>query len=382
MSPARKENDVKSLPPHSSDKTPTRAKRRQRYGVLVVDDEADIREMLGDALNQSNLRIHTAGSIDEARRLAEKNRIDLALIDVKLPDGDGLELAREIHKTDPSIHSILMTGAPSYDYAVEAIRCGAADFLAKPIDLGKLNEGVQRAIGRRKHESRSAERIARLKRLCKKLNHARHEVSQQVDILCNDLVNAYQELADQMKNVQATTQFQTAIEEELDLEQVLRRMLEFILQQVGPTNAVIFLPSQTGTYTVGGYVNYSFDKAAADVLLTHLADVAAPRIGEREEVFHLADTCDVNLWLSDDSQWLEGCEVIGIPCINEDDTLACVMLFRDQAEPFDEEMVQMLASVSPIFADHLVKVVGVHHRLKDYMDEEDGFEPGGDNIPF
>lgn len=373
---------MKSIPPHPTDPPkhpaePQRARRRQRFGVLVVDDEADIREMLGDALNQANLRIHTAASLADARRIANDHRIDLALIDVKLPDGDGLDLAREIHAGDPSVHSILMTGAPNYDRAVEAIRAGCADFLAKPIDLGQLTRGVDRALTRRAEESRSAERIARLKRLCKKLNHARHEVTQQVDVLCNDLVSAYQELADQMKNVQATTSFQTSVEDELDLEQVLRRLLEFVLQQIGPTNAVIFLPSQSGAYTVGGYVNYSFDKASAEPLLGHLADVAAPLIGERDDVFHLQDDCDVNLWLSDDSAWLSGHEVIGVPCIHEDETLACLMLFRDQSEPYDEEMVQTLAAVSPIFCDHLVKVIGVHHRLKDLMDEQDD-----DNVPF
>ncbi|QNN23292.1 response regulator [Planctomycetales bacterium ZRK34] len=366
-------------PPENPADTP-RARRRQRFGVLVVDDEADIREMLGDALNQSNLCIHTAGSLDEARKIAHSQRIDLALIDVKLPDGDGLDLAREIHAEDPSIHSILMTGAPSYDRAVEAIRVGCADFLAKPIDIRQLAKGVDRALSRRADESRSAERIARLKRLCKKLNHARHEVTQQVDVLCNDLVSAYQELADQMKNVQATTSFQASVEGELDLEQVLRRLLEFVLQQIGPTNAVIFLPSKAGSFTVGGYVNYSFDKSSAETLLGHLADTAAPLIAERDEVFHLKDDCDVNLWLSDDSAWLKGSEVIGVPCVGDDETLACVMLFRDQSEPFDDDSVQTLDAVSPIFADHLVKVIGVHHRLKDYMDEMDEEDEG--NLPF
>jgi DNA-binding response OmpR family regulator len=362
-------------PPENSAEAP-RARRRQRFGVLVVDDEADIREMLGDALNQSHLCIHAAGSLDEARRIARSHRIDLALIDVKLPDGDGLDLAREIHAGDPSVHSILMTGAPSYDRAVEAIRVGCADFLAKPIDIRQLTQGVDRALNRRADESRSAERIARLKRLCKKLNHARHEVTQQVDVLCNDLVSAYQELADQMKNVQATTSFTAAVEGELDLEQVLRRLLEFVLQQIGPTNAVIFLPSKSGSFTVGGYVNYSFDKPSAETLLGHLADVAAPLIAQRDEVFHLRDDCDVNLWLSDESAWLKGSEVIGVPCVGEDETLACLMLFRDQSEPFDPDSVQALSAVGPIFADHLVKVIGVHHRLKDYMEEDD------DNVPF
>ncbi|MBI1368247.1 MAG: response regulator [Planctomycetes bacterium] len=370
---------MKSMPPLSTNDPPRRAKRRRRLSVLVVDDEQDIRSTVADALASSTMTIHHAASITEARAMARRHRLDLALIDLKLPDGDGMELAGELQQRSPSVHSIVMTGAPSVDSAVQAIRAGATDFLPKPFNVTDLRAGVDRALGRHRDETRAADRVKRLKNLCRKLNTARHEVTQQVDILCNDLVSAYQELAEQLKHVQATTQFQTIIDQELDLEQLLRRMLEFVLQQLGPTNAAVFLPAQVGGFTVGGYINYTFDKSAADVLLTHLADVAAPRIADRAEVIHLKDNMDINLWLSDDSAWLVDCEVIGLPCHHDGEVLACLMLFRDANEPFDDEAVATLNAIAPIFGEHLVKVINIHHR---HLDPDEDADTDPDEIPF
>lgn len=370
--------DQTPAPP--SEPTPPGPQRRKAFNVLVVDDEPEIRQLLDDALSGPSLHIRQAGTLTEARGLIEHQPVDLVLVDVKLPDGCGVELADEIRRRQGGVQSIVMTGRPSLDRAVQAIRAGACDFLAKPLDLSHLNQCVGKALQRRSDQKKTDQKVRKLRKLCKKLNQARHEVTQQVDILCNDLVTAYQELAGQMKHVQVTTQFKASIEQELDLEQLLRRALEFVLQQVGPTNAVIFMPSPQGGFTTGGYINYSFDKQTADVLLSHLADVAAPRIAEAKDPLHFTEDSDIQLWLSDDSAWLANSHVIGLPCRNDGETLASLLLFRDSSEPFDSELTGMLQSVAAIFAAHLVKVINIHHRHED-DDEDEGDDEGG-NVPF
>lgn len=367
---------MKSNPPSDAAAAPP-PKPPKTFRVLVVDDEPAIRQMLDDALSGPSLRIRQAGSLGEARGVLDAEPIDLALIDVKLPDGSGVELADELRRGGRGVQSIVMTGRPSLDRAVQAIRAGACDFLAKPLDLSDLNHCVGRALERRADVKRTDSRLRKLRKLCKKLNQARHEVTQQVDILCNDLVTAYQELAGQMKHVQVTTHFKASIEQELDLEQLLRRVLEFVLQQMGPTNAVIFMPSPHGGHTTGGYINYSFDKQTADVLLGHLADVAAPRIAEAKDLLHLTEDADINLWLSDDSAWLAGSHVLALPCAHDGETLACLLLFRDSAEPYDAESIAVLSAVVTIFAAHLVKVINIHHRHED-----EGEDDRDDGVPF
>jgi DNA-binding response OmpR family regulator len=348
------------------------------FEVLIVDDEPDICELLGDVFRGQPVIVHTAANLDEARVIALQKSLDLVLVDVKLPDGDGTEFAEELRQRDPAIQSIVMTGKPSVKRAQQAMRSGASDFLSKPLDLDELNTCVDRALRRRADGTKNSDKVRRLRHLCRKLNRARHEVTQQVDILCNDLVTAYQELAGQMKHVQVTSGFKAILDQELDLEQVLRRVLEFVLQQVGSTNAVIFLPSVGGGFTTGGYINFSFDKEAADMLLSHLADVAAPKIAEAEHVIHFEDNDAISGWLADDSAYLEDSHVVGLSCRHDRRPMASLMLFRDANEPFDAEAIETLSTIGPILAAHLSKVIGIHHRLAEHMDAED--KEGG--LPF
>lgn len=347
--------------------------------VLIVDDEPAVREVVAEALTRCQMQVVEAATAAEARTALDERHVDVALIDVKLPDADGIDLAAQLKKLNPTLESIVVTGKPSTQRAVGALRIGAADFLSKPFDLNDLTERVDAAVRKRGDRDKQGARVDKLKKLCRKLNRERHEVTQQVDILCNDLVTAYQELAGQMRHVQLTTQLKTSLDPELDLETVLRRALEFVLEHIGPTNAVVFLPGRSGSHTVGGYINYTFDKETADVLLGHLADVAAPRIAEEPTGIHLADDADINLWLSDDSAWLADCQVLAVPCRDEDEeTLANLLLFRDASDPFNEEHLETIEAIAPIFAAQLARVIGIHHRAA--TEEED--ENWDDEIPF
>lgn len=363
------------------------------FGVLIVEDEPDIREALGDALKGGPIVVHQVGSLNDARQLISKEPIDLVLMDVSLPDGDGLDLTAEITGMDPDIESIVMTGRPSLERAVEAIRVGASDFLAKPLDLNELNKVVNHALKRRSEKSRKDDKIKRLTSLCRKLNKARHQVTQNVDVLCNDLVTAYQELSGQMKQIEAVSEFKNLIGEELDLEEVLRSFLEFTLDKIGPTNAVIFLPSQSGGWSVGGYVNYSCERESISVLLQHLSQVTADRLSQATELVKLSSPEAIENYFGEDINWLDNMHLIATPARDdEDETLAVVMLFRDDDEPFEEADIETLAAVAPSFGRHLVKVINVHHRSKhkfdpqaeygsedDFYDNDDDFD---DEIPF
>ena len=114
--------------------------------VLVVDDEIGIRELLKEILEDSGYRVSTASSADEAGRRLKAERPDLVLLDLSLPDRDGLSLIREWASTRNFRTPVVMLSAyGSVDNAVEATRLGASDFLEKPVALPKLLAAVKRA---------------------------------------------------------------------------------------------------------------------------------------------------------------------------------------------------------------------------------------------
>ncbi|WP_349431825.1 sigma-54 dependent transcriptional regulator [Methylomarinum sp. Ch1-1] len=114
--------------------------------TLVVDDEPDIRELLEITLNRMDIKTICAEDINSARRLLEKNRFDLCLTDMRLPDGDGLDLLEHIQTLGVQTPCAVITAHGSMDTAVKAMKKGAFDFLSKPIDLTALRQLVSNAL--------------------------------------------------------------------------------------------------------------------------------------------------------------------------------------------------------------------------------------------
>jgi two-component system response regulator HydG len=106
--------------------------------LFVVDDEPQILDLLRRFAQRSGYETVTAESGAQAIDLLRHRRADLALVDLHMPDVGGLDVLRAIRETDPSCQVVLITGYPSVDTAVEAVKLGARDYLSKPIDFARL----------------------------------------------------------------------------------------------------------------------------------------------------------------------------------------------------------------------------------------------------
>ncbi len=115
--------------------------------VLVVDDEPDIRELVRDILEDENFSVTTAENAETARQALRDRRPDLILLDIWMPDLDGISLLKEWASGDGlTCPVIMMSGHGTVETAVEATRYGAYDFLEKPLSLAKLLLTVERAL--------------------------------------------------------------------------------------------------------------------------------------------------------------------------------------------------------------------------------------------
>ncbi|HJV92327.1 MAG TPA: response regulator [Azonexus sp.] len=119
--------------------------------ILVVDDEVGIRELLSEILIDEGYDVRLAENAGAARRIRQELRPDLVLLDIWMPDMDGISLLKEWHAAGHlSMPVVMMSGHGTIDTAVEATRFGAFDFLEKPIALQKLLSTVQKAL---KHDT-------------------------------------------------------------------------------------------------------------------------------------------------------------------------------------------------------------------------------------
>jgi two-component system response regulator PilR (NtrC family) len=114
--------------------------------VLVVDDEPDLLELVSLTLSRMNLRTRTAANLAGARKLLKAERFDLCLTDMRLPDGDGLELVGWIQENRAALPVAVITAHGNVEAAVRALKLGAFDFVSKPLDLGVLRKLVGSAI--------------------------------------------------------------------------------------------------------------------------------------------------------------------------------------------------------------------------------------------
>lgn len=114
--------------------------------ILIIDDEPDIRELLELTLGRMNLETRAAANLEEARNLLQNFQFDLCLTDMRLPDGNGIDMVRHIQEHHPEMPVAVITAYGNMETAVTALKAGAFDFIAKPVDLDDLRNIVRSAL--------------------------------------------------------------------------------------------------------------------------------------------------------------------------------------------------------------------------------------------
>ncbi|MEQ8206784.1 MAG: sigma-54 dependent transcriptional regulator [Woeseia sp.] len=114
--------------------------------ALVIDDEPDIRELLALTLGRMNIEAALAGDVAEAQAQLSEHSFDLCLTDMRLPDGDGLDLVKWMQTNSPGVPVAVITAHGNVETAVQALKLGAFDFISKPLDLANLRNVIESAL--------------------------------------------------------------------------------------------------------------------------------------------------------------------------------------------------------------------------------------------
>lgn len=114
--------------------------------ALVIDDEPDIRELLSLTLKRMQVESSVASDLESGKRLLESRDFDLCLTDMRLPDGDGLDLVDWMQRNAPGVPVAVITAHGNVETAVQALKLGAFDFISKPLDLANLRSVIENAL--------------------------------------------------------------------------------------------------------------------------------------------------------------------------------------------------------------------------------------------
>jgi len=333
----------------------TKTKVADQPRVLVVDDEPGLIEVIGDVVRQHvDCRIIAASTVAQARKILADGPIEVLVTDVHLPDGDGMSLLAALREQQPNASAIVITGSPSMDRAITAMRDGAIDFVSKPFSNQQLVDRVRSAIERHTTNMKRERRIDRLRQAVKRLNDSRKLISKKVDLLCNDLVSAYGELSQKLEDVRNQDGFRKFIDGAKDLEQLLCHSMDWLLREMGYANVAVFLAADDGVFQLGAYMKYTV--AGEHMLTDALRRVIIPMAAKEGLVHFSAETLRDKL-SPQEMAFLKGQDVLAVNCTYLGESLAAIVFFRDQKTAFSESDTDLLKQVSPIFAVELATVV-------------------------
>lgn len=354
--------------------------RRGARALLMLPDES-VRGRVISLLNDARHKWSVVNTRDAAEEVLRHTRCEIAVINADDVD-HALALVEAIRGVAAHTKFILLASKPSLALVSRAMRAEVSDVLANDVAVDELQQSIDRAIRRARAELDVQERIDRLTDICRRLSLSRDEIGEQVETLCDDLVNAYKEIAEQVNEATMASEFRTLLAQELDLEDLLRTALEYLLTKTGPTNAAVFLPTPDADWDLGAYVNYDCPRSESEIFISHLATQVCPHLAEEHEVVRFVDAEELAAYFGDEASFLVNSQLIAFSCMSEDDTLAIVFLFRDNRDPFPDELAGTLDLLREIFARQIAAVLKVHHRAKpewpneadsDGVDEEDDY---------
>ena len=237
----------------------------QSASVLVVEDDPELQSYLVRILDRSGYECQTASTCAEARALFEEGLFSAALVDLGLPDGDGLDLMAELTSTDPCLVAIVLTGDAASDTVIGAMRMGAFDYLMKPVDLTTLRAAVSRALS---HHAVVRERAELVRLLLEEREQLRARVeAATADLRCsNERLHALLELTRLSSHHLSTEELVTKT-----FDRLHRHMPVYCIALCDVTRlkAITFVrlqDSEEGAYTVteGEGVHAGFDALLAE----------------------------------------------------------------------------------------------------------------------
>jgi DNA-binding NtrC family response regulator len=129
--------------------------------ILAVDDDENIRKVIVAILEDEGYTVESAGTAKEAIEKSKRKFYNLALIDIRLPDMEGIELLTRFRETTPRIRKVIVTGYPTLQNAVDAVNKGADAYIVKPFDVKKVLKTIQEQLSKQQTEKEySQERVA------------------------------------------------------------------------------------------------------------------------------------------------------------------------------------------------------------------------------
>ena len=299
-----------------------------------------------------------------------------------------LEVCAVVNTLQPNASVIMLANNADVDDLTHAMQAGAVDFLIGPPSAEEIEERIRTAALKSRQTTERGRRAERLRGLSRRIDDTRrqvlaaieeHEVTLEDSTLQEEVSEDPLEVmaSESVIDKEMADEFREIIRQELDVEDMLRSSLEYILQKTGPTNAAVFLAGGDNGFGLGAYVHYDLTRVMVEPMLQQLANEACPAISDAKDVLRFDDAetfikdCDLGSEVSPRQQ------MVAVPCHHEGECMAIMVLFRSEDDPYQDELASSLDVLREVFAQQLASLIRIHNRLDpSWPDEPADEDPG------
>lgn len=351
----------------------SREKTEDRILVCVSRTEAMTLAALVEA--GSNWSCFVAEGVDALRSKVLDDRYEVVV--VPACDFDD-RLAADIRRLQPNASVIVVAATARVEEVTRTMRLGASDFLPGDLDADQVEDRLAQAILRSRElntRSQVVHRLSELGGLIKTPQTSPSTHCEEGDLASNGMV-----IDEDNRRVAMCSEFRTLLRQELDVEDLLRTALEYLLVKTGPTNAAVFLAGGDGRFGLGAYVNYEHARRTVEPMLQRLADEACPRLIGEEDILRFDDATDFMKDCELEATVDGDVEMIAIPCRHDGECLAIMYMFRGGDSAFSDEVGADLDALRDILAEQLATLIRIHNRMDDAWPEEPADEDDWDDL--
>jgi len=314
--------------------------------VLVVDDEEAVCTALAEALVSPEVLVDSAASRAAAVAAARRRRPDLLVVDLRLPDGSGLDVIDDLREDRADLPAVIITGRPDPAALSEASRRRPVELLTKPLDLQRLNKTVRDELDRRGADRRARRRRRRLRQRTRRARRARRDAYRALCDTCTDLTGEYRGLQCQMERRDAVIGYQTRLLGCADVDDVFGRLFGLFVERSGVVFGVAMLCDAEAQLQMVGRFGVPFPDEPD--FCRSLAGAVASEVVERPEVKVLDAVQHIEIFGPELHRRLVGVTLLAVPLMTDESSLiGLVVLYRKGEQPFTDDDVALAGLIAP-----------------------------------
>jgi DNA-binding response OmpR family regulator len=344
--------------------------------VLLIGSMPKTIDAIRASLEAENYVVEHIASVSEFKTTVQKDSFDLIVTATDSSKFTSSDLFEMVMLLTPETPVVGYTEKPDPTQIIEFVRLGGVDFFCIPEDL-------QAIAGRAQTVIESAVEVADLKesadanaRLYNSVTEELQRVSDENDSLCNDLANTHCETDKKMKQVAIGAEFQTLVNQELEVESMLRTALGYMLTRIGATNAAVYLREGEIDWGIGAYINYDRQAEQFQSLIDTLGPIVCPTVSCETGTKRYKDGEVFATTVDADPIDFSGSEVVTVSCFHEERCMAVLVLFRGDTRPFGEEAMDTIETIREIFGTQLGTILKIHRRAEttwpsEFIDDDD-----------